>query len=42
MVVVIPNAESVSTIDVSYLKTGTYFIKVNTNKGTANTKFIKE
>jgi len=40
-VVVIPNAESVSTIDVSDLKTGTYFIKLNTNKGTTNTKFIK-
>ena len=24
------------------LKTGTYFIKLNTDKGTANTKFIKE
>lgn len=42
MVIAIPNAESVSTIDVSDLKTGTYFIKVNTDKGTANTKFIKE
>ena len=42
MIIVIPNAESVSTIDVSDLKTGTYFIKVNTDKGTANTKFIKE
>jgi Leucine-rich repeat (LRR) protein len=42
MVIAIPNAESVSTIDVSNLKTGTYFIKVNTDKGTANTKFVKE
>ena len=42
MIIVIPNAESVSTIDVSDLKTGTYFIKVNTDKGTANTKFIKK
>jgi hypothetical protein len=42
MVMVIPNAESVSSIDVSDLKTGTYFIKVNTDKGTANAKFLKE
>jgi hypothetical protein len=42
MVMAIPNAESVSSIDVSDLKTGTYFIKVNTDKGTANAKFIKE
>lgn len=42
MVIAIPNAESVSTIDVSDLKTGTYFIKVITDKGTANTKFTKE
>ena len=42
MVIAIPNAESVSTIDVSDLKTGTYFIKVNTDKGSANATFIKE
>ena len=42
MVMAIPNAESVSSIDVSDLKTGTYFIKVNTDKGTANAKFLKE
>jgi Leucine-rich repeat (LRR) protein len=30
------------TIDVSALKTGTYFIKVISEKGTANGKFIKE
>lgn len=42
MVIAIPNAESVSGIDVSDLKIGTYFIKVNTDMGTGNTKFIKE
>jgi Leucine-rich repeat (LRR) protein len=42
VVTIIPNAESVSSIDVSNLKTGTYFIKVNSDKGTANMKFIKE
>jgi hypothetical protein len=41
MVIAIPNAETVSAIDVSDLKTGTYFIKVKTDKGTSNTKFIK-
>ncbi|TBX70130.1 T9SS type A sorting domain-containing protein [Flavobacterium silvisoli] len=42
MVIAIPNAVSISTVDVAYLKAGTYFIKVNTSKGTANTKFVKE
>lgn len=41
MMIAIPSAESVSVIDVANLKTGTYFIKLNTDKGTANTKFIK-
>lgn len=31
-----------TTLDVSTLKTGTYFIKVNTDKGIANAKFVKE
>lgn len=42
MVMVVINPENNATIDVANLKTGTYFIKVITNKGTANTKFIKE
>ncbi len=41
LVIAIPNAQSVSTIDVSSLKTGNYFIKMTTDKGTSNTKFIK-
>jgi Leucine-rich repeat (LRR) protein len=41
IVITIRNMESVSTIDVSNLKSGTYFIKVNTDKGTTITKFIK-
>lgn len=41
IVLAIPNAENISAIDVSDLKTGTYFIKASTNKGTTNTKFIK-
>ncbi|MES2543408.1 MAG: T9SS type A sorting domain-containing protein [Bacteroidota bacterium] len=41
LVIAIPNAQSVSTIDVSKLKTGNYFIKMITDKGTSNAKFIK-
>lgn len=39
---VVTNPESNAVIDVSSLNTGTYFLKVFTDKGTANTKFIKE
>ena len=39
---VVTNPESNTTIDVSDLKSGTYFLKVITDKGTANRKFIKE
>jgi hypothetical protein len=42
LVIAIPNAQGVSTIDVSNLKAGTYFIKLNTDKGTTSTKFAKE
>lgn len=42
LVVVIPNAQNTKTIDVSNLTTGHYFIKVNSDKGTSNTKFIKQ
>lgn len=41
LVVVIPNAQNTKTIDVSNLTTGNYFIKINSDKGTSNTKFIK-
>lgn len=41
MVIAILNAQSIATLDVSGLKIGTYFIKADTNKGTSNTKFIK-
>jgi hypothetical protein len=39
---VIPNPEKVSKIDVSSLKIGNYFIKINSDKGTSNARFIKE
>jgi len=42
MVVSVPNAKGVSNVDVSNLSTGNYFIKVVSDKGTSNSKFIKE
>ncbi|WP_395044525.1 T9SS type A sorting domain-containing protein [Flavobacterium sp.] len=42
LVLVIPNAKEVKTIDVSSLKTGTYFINLISDKGTSTAKFIKE
>jgi len=40
-ILTIPNAQKTNTIDVSSLKTGTYFLKINSDKGTSHTKFIK-
>lgn len=42
LVLVIPNAEKVSKIDVSSLTAGNFFIKINSDNGTSNTRFIKE
>jgi len=42
LVLVIPNAQNTKTVDVSSLTSGNYFIKINSDKGTSNTKFIKE
>jgi hypothetical protein len=41
LVLVVPNAQNVSRVDVSNLSSGNYFIKINSDKGTSNTKFIK-
>ncbi|WP_395074605.1 T9SS type A sorting domain-containing protein [Flavobacterium sp.] len=41
LVLVIPNAKNTKTIDVSSLTTGNYFIKINSDKVTSNTKFVK-
>ena len=41
LVLVIPNAQNTKTVDVSSLSSGNYFIKINSDKGTSNTKFIK-
>jgi hypothetical protein len=42
LVLVIPNAQEVKTVDVSGLTTGNYFVKLNTDIGTATAKFIKK
>ncbi len=41
LVIAIPNAKSISNIDVSKLRTGNYFIKVKSDKGSSSMKFIK-
>ena len=40
--VVLAVTNSVNSIDVADLASGTYFVKVNTEKGSANSKFVKE
>ncbi|MFV5703178.1 T9SS type A sorting domain-containing protein [Flavobacterium sp. XS2P12] len=42
LVIVFPNAQSISKIDVSKLTTGNYFLKMKTNKGVSIAKFIKK
>lgn len=41
LVLAIPSANNISSIDVSALKLGNYFIKINSDKGTTNAKFAK-
>lgn len=41
LVLVVPNAQNVVKVDVSSLSAGNYFIKINSDKGASNTKFIK-
>ncbi|GIQ59822.1 hypothetical protein Flavo103_29580 [Flavobacterium collinsii] len=41
LVIAVPNAKSVSTIDVSKLSSGNYFIKIKSDKGSSGMKFIK-
>jgi hypothetical protein len=42
LVLVVPSAQDVSKVDVSGLASGNYFIKINSDKGTSNTRFIKD
>jgi hypothetical protein len=41
LVLAIPNAGKSTSVDISELARGSYFIKVNSDKGVSNTKFIK-
>jgi len=40
--IVLAVTNTVNTVDVANLALGTYFVKVNTEKGSANAKFVKE
>lgn len=40
--VVLVQTNDLKTIDISNLKTGNYFVKITTDKGSANAKFLKE
>ena len=42
VVFVIPNAAQIKSVDVSRLKMGTYFIKISSDMGNSNSKFIKK
>ncbi len=42
LVLVTPNAQNTKSVDVSSLTSGNYFIKINSDKGTSNIKFIKK
>ncbi|MBS7253802.1 T9SS type A sorting domain-containing protein [Flavobacterium branchiicola] len=42
LIIAVPDATNTSKIDVSKLKTGNYILKVKTNKGISNIKFIKK
>ena len=42
VILIVPNAAQIQSVDVSALKTGNYFIKVNSDRGTSNSKFIKK
>ena len=42
LILVVANAENTTPIDVSALLSGTYFVKINTDKGVSSSKFIKE
>ncbi|MET3028887.1 T9SS type A sorting domain-containing protein [Flavobacterium sp. UW10123] len=41
LVIAIPNAKTTSNIDISKLRTGNYFIKAKSDKGSSSMKFIK-
>ncbi|WP_374174094.1 T9SS type A sorting domain-containing protein [Flavobacterium tructae] len=42
LVLIYPNAKNMTSIDVSNLPSGSYFMKVNSNRGSSNITFIKK
>jgi Leucine-rich repeat (LRR) protein len=40
--ILMATTNAINSVDVSNLASGTYFVKVNTEKGSANAKFVKE
>jgi Leucine-rich repeat (LRR) protein len=42
LVIAVPNAENVSTLNVSKLRTGNYLVKIKSDKGEGVTRFIKK
>ena len=42
LVLAIPNAEKVSNVDVSNLKSGNYFLQIKTDKGSSSSQFVKD
>jgi hypothetical protein len=41
LVLTVPSAQQTKTVDVSSLKTGNYVVKINSEKGSSNAKFVK-
>ena len=41
VVLVIPNAQQTKSVDVSSLKTGNYFLKITSDRGSSSVKFVK-
>ncbi len=41
IVLVIPNVQQTKSVDVSNLKMGNYFLKINSDKGSSTVKFVK-
>jgi len=41
LIIAVPHAENVSNIDVSRLQSGSYFLKIKSDKGNSSVKFIK-
>jgi len=41
LIITIPNAQKTSAVDVSCLKSGNYFLRINSDQGISNAKFIK-